>query len=83
MPLVKAAIAKRRKKTELQNQPKWLPMELKISGMIWKTRFGPWSIGMPTEKTAGKIASPAIIATTVSRMTIIKLLAKMFFFESR
>ena len=77
------AMQNRINQLELQNQPKLPPMELKMIGIIWKTRFGPWSIGMPTEKSAGKMTSPDRRAIPVSSVTMIKLLVRIFLSASR
>ena len=66
MPLVSAAIDTAMKKKELQTEPSPPGIILNAVGRIWNTRPSPAAGSKPMANTAGKIASPAIIATMVS-----------------
>ena len=55
------------KNTVLQTEPSPPGIMLNAVGRIWKTSPSPAAGSNPIANTAGKIASPAIIATIVSR----------------
>ena len=73
---VSAATTSSRKKIDDHTMLSGMP--LKILGRVMNTSDGPDEGSMPTLNTAGKITTPASMATSVSRMVTLSAVWRRF-----